>query len=224
MALRKKKSEAIRLRREGASYSQIQKRIGVSKSTLSLWLRDMPLSEKRLRSLRDFSAVRIEHFRESMRRKREVRHEAVYQRVSAEVANLSRRDIFIAGLFLYWGEGGKTADATTVLSNNDPAMIRFFILWLESLGASRERMRVYLHLYSDMDLKKELAYWSRELSLPPSAFRKPHVKKSKRSELTYVQKFSHGTCNLIYPDQQMCEYVLAGLEHLRSLFAMRDRV
>ena len=51
---------AEKMRLEGHSYSSIQKKIGVSKSTLSSWLREIPLSDTRLRELRDFNPVRIE--------------------------------------------------------------------------------------------------------------------------------------------------------------------
>jgi len=79
MALREKKLKAIRMRKEGASYSQIKEKLKVSKSSLSLWLRDMPIPEKRLRELRDWNAVRIERFRDTMRHKRESRWEEVYK-------------------------------------------------------------------------------------------------------------------------------------------------
>lgn len=219
MAEREKKAEAVRMRLDGASYNQIKERIKVSKSTLSLWLHDMPLPEERLRALRDFSAIRIERYRETRRRTRETRWAQVHKRVSEEIKTLTKREMFIAGLFLYWGEGTKTSVATTSLSNNDPAMINFFIAWLESLGVSRNRLRVYVHLYSDMDIQQELCYWSEILNLPLSQFRKPYIKKSKRSALSYPQRFTHGTCNLIHENRDISEYVLMALKYIRSEFA-----
>ena len=123
MALRKEKSEAIRMRKEGASYSQIKEKLKVSKSSLSLWLHEMPLPEKRLRELRDWNVVRIERFRNTMRRKREGRWAEVRKRAAKDIRTLSKRELLIAGLFLYWGEGTKTSVASTSISNTDPAMI-----------------------------------------------------------------------------------------------------
>ncbi len=219
MALFEKKNEAIRLRKEGASYSQIKEKIGVSKSSLSLWLRDMPLSDERLRSLRDFSATRIERYRETRRRTRDGRWKDVRERAAKDIGKFNKRELLIAGLFLYWGEGGKTQFSSTTLSNTDPAMILFFMHWLESLGVPRDRLRAHVHLYQDMNVQKELHYWSRVLNLPMSAFRKPYVKKSNRSGLTYVQKFTHGTCNLTYGNRDVSEYVLMALDYVRSTFA-----
>ena len=127
MALREKKAEAIRLRKDGATYSEIKAILNVSKSSLSLWLQDMPLSEERMREVRDKNPRRIEHFRETMQRKREVRLHKVRTAMADEIGKLSKREIYIAGLFLYWGEGSKGNRYEVSVSNTDPAMMRFFL-------------------------------------------------------------------------------------------------
>ncbi len=218
MALREKKAEAIRMRKEGASYSQIKEKLKVSKSSLSLWLHNMPLPEKRLRELRDHNAVRIERFSNTMRLKRESRRAEVRERAAKDIGKLSERELLIAGLFLYWGEGGKTEPTSTSLSNTDPTMLRFFMKWMESLGVPRDRLRVHVHLYADMNVRAELKYWSETLGLPLSSFTKPYVKTSNRSGLSYPQKFTHGTCNVIYHNRDVSEYVLMALDYFRSEF------
>lgn len=224
MALREKKSEAIQMRKNGASYSQIKEKIKVSKSSLSLWLREMPLPEKRLRELRDWSAIRIEKFQNTMRDKREKRWATVRECAARDIKTLNKRDLLIAGLFLYWGEGGKTSVASTSLSNTDPAMLRFFVHWLQTLGVSRARLRIHLHLYADMDIKTELRYWSKALNLPLISFTKPYIKTSNRSELSYKQKFTHGTCNVLHHNRDVSEYVLMALDYIRSEFAEADSI
>lgn len=224
MALREKKLEAIRMRREGASYSQIKEKLNVSKSSLSLWLHDLPLPEKRLRELRDWNVVRIERFQNTMRDKRESRRAKVRERAAKDIRTLSHREIIIAGLFLYWGEGGKTVTTCTSLSNTDPTMICFFMRWLQTLGVSKDCFRVHLHLYTDMNVKAELRYWSKALDLPLSSFRKSYIKTSNRSGLSYPQRFTHGTCNLIYGNRDISEYVLMALDYIRNEFAVKDGV
>ena len=206
------------MRKEGASYSQIKEKLKVSKSSLSLWLHNMPLPEKRLRELRDHNAVRIERFSNTMRLKRESRWAEVRERVAKDIGKLSERELLIAGLFLYWGEGGKTELTSTSLSNTDSAMIRFFMKWMKSLGVPRDRLRVRVHLYADMNIRAELKYWSTTLGLPLSSFTKPYVKTSNRSGLSYPQKFTHGTCNVLYHNRDVSEYVLMALDCIRSEF------
>jgi len=210
----------MRLRKKGASYSQIREKLKVSKSSLSLWLRNMPLSEERLKELQGFNTVRIEKYRETRRRTREARWAKVREIAKKDIGSLSKRELFLTGLFLYWGEGGKTKVASTTISNTDPAVILFFVQWLKLFKVPRNRLRVHIHLYADMNVQKELQYWSKTLKLPLSSFRKPYIKKSNRAGLTYMQKFTHGTCNLIYDNRDVSEYILQALEHIRSIFAM----
>ena len=219
MAHRGKKIEALEMRLNGASYSMIKERVGVSKSTLSLWLRDMPLPEERIRELRDFSETRIERTRETKRRKKEVRLENVRKIGKEKIGTLTERELFLAGLFLYWGEGAKTKDSSVILSNTDPSMLIFFIKWLQTLGVFKECLKIRVNLYSDMDIQRELKYWSEILDIPLTQFRKPYIKKSKRADITYTQKFTHGTCNVIYENRDVSELVLQSLGEIQSMFA-----
>lgn len=216
MALHEQKALAIALRKEGASYSEIKERIQVSKSTLSLWLRDMPLSRERLVELRDYSSIRIEKYRATMSAKKGRRLDAVRRKVRADIGKLSKRELLIAGLFLYWGEGTKTSPCVTSVSNTDPEVLKFFIRWLGVLGVSEDKLRVHVHLYVDMNVEQELEYWSRTLKLPRTSFRKPYVKSSKQSGLSYPQRFTHGTCNVIYGNRDIAEYVSIALDCIRE--------
>ncbi|MCX6713082.1 MAG: helix-turn-helix domain containing protein, partial [Candidatus Vogelbacteria bacterium] len=63
------KQKAVKLRLEGKSYSEIKNLLGISKSTLSGWLEDYPLSKERIKELRDWNPRRIENFRNTMRNK-----------------------------------------------------------------------------------------------------------------------------------------------------------
>lgn len=216
MERRKDKDKAIILRKRGFSYSQIKKELNINKSTLSGWLAGMPLSQSQMRKLRDFNPIRIEKTRETKRKKKEERLRQVYVRVSADLNKFSKRELFIAGLFLYWAEGTKASPCTLGLSNTDPSMIRFYIKWLEILGV-KNNIHIKLHLYSDMNIEKEISYWSKELDLPLKFFRKPYVKKSKFSSLTY-RSFGHGTCNVILYSRDWNEYVIQGLKRIAYTF------
>lgn len=79
MARFKDREKALILRKQGMSYSQIKKILKVSKSTLSLWLRNYPLSKQRIRKLRDWNEQRIEKCRETKRKKKEERLKQFYR-------------------------------------------------------------------------------------------------------------------------------------------------
>lgn len=219
MAKVKERQEALELRlKKKMSYSQIKKTLGVSKSTLSYWLRDYPLSKERINELRGRSERRIEKFRKTMRAKRERRLNGFYREEKRKWLPLSKRELFIAGLFLYWGEGGKTGRHTISLNNTDPQVMKFTLHWLiEALEIPREKIRVYLHLYSDMDVGKEMGFWSKELKIPLSRFVKPYIKKSKKADIDH-KGFGHGTCGLLVCDTRLKERILMNIKAIADYY------
>lgn len=221
MARFRDREKALALRKEGKSYSQIKKILNVSKSTLSNWLKEYPLSKERIRVLRDVNEQRIERYRETMRKKREGRWEQYYQKQKSIIFPITSRDLYIAGLFLYWGEGLKRMDAKLSVSNTDPSVIFFFMEWcMKSLQVPPEKFRVYLHIYQDMDAQKEMQYWSRTLALPKSQFGKPYIKKTTQSGISHKGSFGHGTCNVSVGGARMAEEVLMGIKALADAYKM----
>ncbi len=219
MAKREQKNLAIKLRKEGKSYSQIKELVCVSKGTLSDWLKDYPLSKKQLVGLRDKNPKRIENYRKTCANRRKAVLKSAYEKAKIDIGKLSKRDLFIAGLFLYWGEGTKTFNTVTSVSNTDPAILKLFIKWLDILGIDKKNLRVKIHLYSDMNINDKESFWSKELSIPLSQFMKPYIKKSTTKDISYRRgKFGQGTCNVLFYNREFNDYVLVGLERLQEMF------
>jgi len=207
---------ALELRRDGQSYSYIKRILGVSKSTLSYWLRDYPLSPERIRELRDWNERRIERFRETRRKKREALLRGIYEEEKKKIYPLLSKEwpIFLAGLFLYWAEGSKTQRAEIRLSNTNPAVIKAFLHWLNcSFEIDKKKIKVRLHLYRDMDIKKETSFWAKRLGISALQFRNPYIKDSRLSSLTYKNGFGHGTCNV-----DLCNVIIARKVHMGLKF------
>jgi hypothetical protein len=218
----KDKQQALAMRQKGMSYSQIKDHLGISKSTLSGWLYDMPLSNERIRELRAESPVRIERYRNTMRRKKEGKLSKAYEEMSRTISALSSRETFLAGLFLYWAEGNKTTPNAIGLTNTNPYMLKFYIQWLGLMGVAKRQMKISLHLYSDMNVNKQERYWSRELSIPLSQFRKSYIKNTKISSITYHQGFGQGTCSVIVDDTRLREKVIMGIKYVQDNLAKSD--
>ena len=210
------KERARTLRAEGKTYTEIKQVLGVGKGTLSAWLADMPLSSEQMKNVRDWNPRRIEHFRETMRKKRETRLQGAYVKAKKDIGRLTRRDLYIAGLYLYWGEGNKSGQANVGISNTDPSVILAFLDWVKIMGIPREKLHVRLHLYKDMNIQKETQYWSDTLRIPLAQFRKPYIKESLLSGLTYKNGYGHGTCNLRFENMPMWEYITMALKYIRE--------
>jgi transcriptional regulator with XRE-family HTH domain len=214
MARKLDKQKALLMRKKGMSYSQIKEKLGVSKSTLSGWLYNMPLSEKRIRELQADSPIRIEKYRNTMRAKKEARLTEVFKKVSKDIGVFSKRELFLLGLFLYWGEGTKAKNTSVVLTNTNPAMLKFFIKWLELFNVKRKDLKIKLHLYSDMNIKKSIDFWSKELKISVSQFKKSYIKKTKLSSITYKNGFGKGTCCVIFDNRDLWEYIIMGMKYI----------
>lgn len=219
MAKRPEKEKAITLRKQGCSYSQIKQRVNVSKGTLSVWLRDMPLSQSRINELRASSPQRIERFRNTMAKKKSQRRERVYKKVAYDIENCTIPE-FLAGFYLYWGEGTKTAEYTISFTNSDPAMVRCFLEWMSLLDGSCDKYKIKLHLYRDQDEDQLKIFWSRVTGIPLEHFYKTYIKNSFSYRKTYKGMFSHGTCVVVYHDRDTYEYIMAGIEYLRSKYRL----
>jgi DNA-binding transcriptional ArsR family regulator len=220
MARKEDREKALEMRKREMSYSQIKKALGISKSTLSYWLADYPLSKERIRELRDCNEQRIERYRETMRKKRQDRLDIFYKQEKLKIFPINKKELYLAGLFIYMGEGAKSQNLKQLLiSNTNPAIIKFFIYWAEkSLLISRDKMSVQLHLYSDMDINKEIDFWSTTLKIKKSQFIRPYIKESLSTRINHKGAFGHGTCNLRAGNVREAERVLMALKAIDDYY------
>ena len=101
------KEKAIKLRKQGFSYSEILKKITVSKSTLSLWLRSVGMAKQqkqRITKKRIIGALKGAKARKDQRIQitKEIKDKA-----RKEIANIDDKNLWLIGTALNWAEGGK---------------------------------------------------------------------------------------------------------------------
>lgn len=219
MAKVNEKRLAIQLRKEGKSYSEIKEKVKVSKSSLSLWLRRYPLTAKQLKRIEGKKAKTIERYIETMRLKREKKLKGYYEYQFNKWIPLSNREIYIAGLFLYSGEGDKTKRNTIALSNTDPSVIRFTILWIvKLLKIPTNKIKIQLQLYSDMDPVVEILFWKKRLKSKDLIFLNPYIKKTKRIDIDQ-KGFGHGTCTVFVHNTVLKENIMMALKAIYDKYS-----
>jgi hypothetical protein len=158
---------------------EICEELGVSKASASLWCRDVEIDEAELnrrRRQRNLAGNEGARRRGPNKLQRAKQAEIDGMRVEGIVrlGQLSERDLLIAGLALYAGEGAKT-DGSVKFANSDPRMILFFVTWLRrcfDVTESRLRMRLYLH--EGLDLDAATRFWSALTDIPMSQFTRPY--------------------------------------------------
>ncbi|MFH1840653.1 MAG: helix-turn-helix domain-containing protein [Candidatus Shapirobacteria bacterium] len=208
--------KAIYFRQQGKTYSEIKKELNLSKSTLSGWLSKYPLTREQLEKVKsriNFKKnLAVEKCRLTKLNKWKNRLKQTYENEKNRLLNLTEKELYIAGLFLYWGEGSKAIKNAISLNNTDPKVVKFYLFWLTKiLHFDRNKIRVQVHLYDDMNIKRSLDYWSRELRMPMNQFARPYIKKSKRIEVDQ-KGFGHGTCTLRIGNVLLKEKILMGIE------------
>jgi transcriptional regulator with XRE-family HTH domain len=172
-------ARARELRANGHTYVEIAAELGVSKSSISLWVRDMPrpgrvsYEERRRRNAEAVSAYW--HLR------REARRQAVREAAVAEIGELSEREILIAGAIAYWCEGTKSKPHSrgeqVAFINSDPQLIRFFLRFLDAIGIAPERLVCRVYIHESADVVKAQQFWRELTGLPADQFRRPTLKR-----------------------------------------------
>lgn len=120
----KEKAEAIKLRKQGFSYSEILKEVPVAKSTLSLWLRSVGLAKRQKQRLTEKKLAALRRGWEVCRMKKLAQVKEIKNKAEKEVPHLSKKDFWVAGIILYWAEGAKEKEyrrgEKVSFSNSDP--------------------------------------------------------------------------------------------------------
>jgi hypothetical protein len=177
------------LRAENRTLAEIAEILGVSKSSVSLWVRDVPFTP----SKRRHGPHRRPH-PAHLARLREI--EELDAEGRERIGTLSDEAFLAAGVALYAGEGSKT-DGAVRFANTDPKMVRFFCAWLRNFfvpDESRLRVRVYLH--DGLDIVSAERYWSEVTGVPLDQFHKPY--RAKADPTIRRNKHEHGCVYVDY--------------------------
>ncbi len=176
------KKRAVLLRRKGYSYNDILKEVKVAKSSLSLWLKDLPLTraEKsylRTRLDKNISRGRIKaaaaHHANKMQR-----DQKTIQIAKQEFQSFREDPLFQTGIGLYWAEGAKRS-TTFQFTNSDSDMVEVILAWLEKYTQYKRQdigFRLFLHnAYAHESCEEK---WAKNLSIKIEQFKKTVYKPS----------------------------------------------
>lgn len=183
------KREAIKLRRRGLSYGEIRKGIAVSKSTLSFWLKDVPLKPEHKKRLYTKQIEILSRGPQSQkeRRAREVKN--IINKATQEIKMpLSKNTYRLMGAALYWAEGSKTTHFA--ITNSDPHLIAFMVEWFQVMfGIPPQQLKVHLNIYPQQNEGRIKKFWSDLTNIPlenfGKSFIKPPNKGFKKNNLYY---------------------------------------
>jgi hypothetical protein len=204
------KRQAQELRRAGLSVRAIEKELGIARSTASLWVREIELSDRQraeiaLRGASVRSMARSAYFRARRRR---------FQEEGREMARRGEA-LHIAGCMLHWAEGSKHRNAVQLV-NSDPAMIELFARFLRHyFAAPDESLRVACNLFADHEARqREIEdFWLARAGLPRSCLTKSTVNRySRSSKRTRIGRLPYGTCRLTFHSTAAVQHIYGAIQ------------
>lgn len=222
--MRSDQHKAIQLRKIGKSYREITKVLGIPKSTLTYWFKDVKWSKeikKRLALKANIEArkrmIKISHQAKIEREKLYYNYRKIAQE---NYLKYSKERLFISGLMIYWGEGDSNLKNGIIrVTNTDPVMLKVFFLFLKKyLPEIISKLRTYLVLYPDLNDLICKNFWSKQLKI--------HLDKFYKSQYIYgkhpTKRLSYGICTITVTSRSYKEIIISWIDLIKKeIKAMR---
>jgi transcriptional regulator with XRE-family HTH domain len=206
---------AEQLRREqGYSYNEISEQVGVSKSTLSGWLKHISLTlaqEQRIqRRIEDNQTAFVATARKTNKERYQRAREQAYQQgefvASMLPDNKTVHELALA--MLYLGEGDKTGNRVQI-ANTDPAVLGYFLWAMKELyDVDRTEIVLRLNLIeAARPLESEMIeWWADALGCTVNQFQKTQF--DGRSRSTHITEDYRGVGTVTYADTYLFERLM----------------
>jgi len=200
------KLEARRVRQEeGLSVGAIARLLQCSKSSVSKWVRDIPLTSEqvaRLKRRERASEIAASH-PNAPKQKFGRERDQIESLAMREVGVIDREQLRVIGAALYWAEGGKDRNVVDFV-NSDPDMVRLMMRFFrEVCNVEETKFRGILHIHPHLDVEAALRFWSSVTGIPVSQFYKTQLAVSKASVHHRADRLPNGTFRISICDTML---------------------
>jgi len=195
------KDDAIKLRKKGFSIVKIESHLGITRSTLSGWFKNVKLTSKQKRKLLKNKYDALAKARkkaviwQNTQKEKRLQEAKDLALKTLENININNPNIIeLALAFLYLGEGSKKSQ-DTALANSNPLILKFFLAVLKNVyNLDNNQIGCTLGLRADQDPEKMKRFWAKELGLPINRFKRVQVDKRTEGSKTYPHY--KGVCDI----------------------------
>lgn len=217
--------KARSMRKKGISIVFIAQQLGVSKSSVSLWCRDIILSDEQFEKLRKNMGVSFKYGQRIAAQVNRQKKLDVIKKADIWGRNIinkiSQRELLLIATALYWSEGSKTDSTSTLMFiNSDPDMILLMKKFLiRVMGVKLEDIvcGIQINRVHEIRIKKVLNFWKNLLKLKYSQIRKPYFVNTKTSKTYENYNDYYGVCRLFVRKSKHLKYkMLALIEAVKS--------
>lgn len=196
-----RKQQAITLRLLGYSVKSIAKELHAAQSSVSLWVREVKLTEMQTQHLRANTHTQevIEKRRQARLKSELAKRRFFIEAAKKEVGLINKRELQLIGAALYWAEGAKK-QSTVQFSNGDPNMIMVMMrLFRDIFHVDESKLRGCIHIHEHLDVEAAEKYWQTVTGISASKFYKTYNKPNKSSKGTR-NSLPYGVCDIYVHD------------------------
>ncbi len=213
--------KALKYRKSGKSIKNISEILGVSKGSVSVWCKDTVLTLAQKKKLHSHMVKmgylgRLKGAEMNKNKKRELieAHGLVAKKM---LGNISKRDLLVAGISLYWAEGSKKGGKVS-FSNSDPKLILLMKKWyVEVLGVTPSGFmpRIFINHVHEARIGRVLSFWSKLLNLPKEQFGKPVLLRVQNKKIYENHDKYYGVMALMVRNPSRYKHKIQGMiDHL----------
>jgi len=194
MKLLSLKDEAVNYRKRGYSYNMISREMGLAKSTLSDWLREIPYKpNKEVIKRIGLARMKSANFRHNQRM---VDIVAMKKLAKRDIGKLTKRDLWLLGIGIYLGEGSKLYEHIRVI-NSDPGIIKITMRWFREIcGLCDENFSLRDYTYPDNNVKETIKYWSKITGISQKQFKTTQIDRRNNKSGKKKRKLPYGTLHI----------------------------
>jgi len=211
------RKEARKLRKDsGLSIRDISKRLKVSRSSVSLWIRDIILTDDQIKVLRDNNPILNGQMAGTIKNKQIwMKKRKEFQKIGRMMAK-ENSSLHLMGCMLYWAEGHRKNNRSVVsFVNSDLAMIKLFIRFLkECFGLSIKDIKISINCHTDAHTVEEIeTKWLEELSFPRECLNKTTVNNtSSASKQKRTGLLKYGTCRVCVCSVEIMQKIYGSIQ------------
>ena len=216
------KPAALHMRKNGQSLRHIESLLGIPRSTLSQWCKNIELTDQQRATLRKNRLAALTTARKlaagrhrELLAERERVAEASAQKVLAKIT-ATNSVVDLAFAMLYFGKGSRSGP--TSIASSNPRILQFVLAVLKrNYNTDTDAIRCELRLRADEDYATARDYWSRALGVPLECFK--YIEGNRRPAGARPYNHYNGICviycgpvairrKLMYLCKLFCEIII----------------
>jgi len=208
---RETREQARQLRTQGISIITIAKELGVAKSSVSQWVRDIELTRAQIEALKQNQHCSPAQLKGSKTNyTKAIAQRKLWQEEGRAKAH-ENHDLHRVGCMLYWAEGSKGRN-NIMFANSDPEMMKLFIRFLrEELHIPEKDFIVVLHCHTHdtAEWERITHYWLGILGLTQRNMRNINVKQGSDSR---KNRLHNGICTLRVYSTELAMHIYGAIQ------------